>query len=93
MKFDFNISNNISGYAEILLNGIFHIRIAPAAYADKISALDKYGYLEKLPADENVAAERNDYDILKIKTAEETHNYSLSIQTVLSMHICISLMW
>ena len=31
--------------------------------------------------------------LLKIKTAEETHNYSLSIQTVLSMHICISLMW
>ena len=68
MKFDFNISNNISGYAEILLNGIFHIRIAPAAYADKISALDKYGYLEKLPADENTAVEQND-DILKIKTA------------------------
>lgn len=29
--------------------------------------------------------------LLKIKTAEETHNYSLSIQTALSMHICISL--
>ena len=70
MKFDFNISNNISGYAEILLNGIFHIRIAPAAYADKISALDKYGYLEKLPADENVAIEQNNDDILKIKTAD-----------------------
>lgn len=31
--------------------------------------------------------------LLKIKTAEETRNYSLSIQTVLSMNICISLMW
>ena len=69
MKFDFNISNNISGYAEILRNGIFHIRIAPLDCADKISALDKYGYLEKLPADENAGVEQND-DILKIKTAE-----------------------
>lgn len=31
--------------------------------------------------------------LLKTATAEETHNYSLSIQTILSMHICISLMW
>lgn len=31
--------------------------------------------------------------LLKIETAEETHNYSLSIQTILSMHVCISLMW
>ena len=31
--------------------------------------------------------------LLKMETAEETHNYSLSIQTVLSMYVCISLMW
>ena len=69
MKFDFNISNNISGYAEVLQNGIFHIRIAPPDCANKISALDKYGYLEKLPADENTIIEQND-DFLKIKTAD-----------------------
>ena len=67
MEFRFNFSNDITCSAEVLQNGIFHIRTAPLSSAGKISALEKYGYLEKLPADKNAAVEQND-DFLKIST-------------------------
>ena len=70
MEFNFNCANNISGSVKVLQNGIFHIRIVPFSKADKVSALDKYGYLEKLPADKNSAIDCNDDNSLKISTAD-----------------------
>lgn len=70
MKFDFECSTNLSVAVEVLKNSVFHIRAVPAFSANHISALDKYGYLEKLPEEKNVSIEQNDDDILKIKTVK-----------------------
>ena len=58
MRLDFAFPERNKGFVEVLQNSIFHIRIAPEHRFDSYSALSRYGYLEKLPPEEDLSVSR-----------------------------------
>ena len=58
MRLDFAFPERNKGFVEVLQNSIFHIRIAPEHRFDSYSALTRYGYLEKLPPEEDLSVSR-----------------------------------
>lgn len=60
MELNFNYLDKFSTSVEALDNSIFHIRITKKDSITKESALDKYGYLKKVPANAGALLEEND---------------------------------